>query len=108
MTTKPQAMPRTGQIVRLHVMERTLMGRKAHDLDCVVLLSNEQGIVVRDKDRTTHVYRTRQVLSFTTYIPGEGDASAFFTSEAMADHVRQVGRPAMDMINNPAPNASSY
>jgi hypothetical protein len=102
-------LPRDGTQVRLRVKRKNGYGNSpvAVLVDGTVTATSERGILIRGTEGKDHVFRARDVLDYTPLVPGQADGP-FFSGEDMHHHVRQTGKPPMDMIRNPDPTESSY
>ena len=62
-----------------------------------------KGLLMRDFHHTqARLFRAQDVIDYTPLMPNDNDGP-FYRAEDMQDHIRQVGRPAVDMIRNPDP-----
>lgn len=107
---KRNALPRKGTLVRVRARHRRGYGDKPVVLlvDGVVLGVSPRGLLLRDSHhKQARLFRAEDVIDFTPLVPGQNDGE-FYGTEDMQDHIRQVGRPAVDMIRNPDPRESSY
>lgn len=103
-------LPRKGALVKIRAKHKNSYGEKplVVIVEGVVLGVSERGLLLRDRHHNqARLFRAEDVIDFTPLVPGD-EADAYFGIVDMQDHVRQVGRPAVDMIQNPDPKESSW